>query len=101
MLNKYNFDTLNFIKLYKGIFVKQNILYLLIVTLLILSGCASHNPHIYDGPKLEKKELSTIRTDSKDISIEWINNHKIVSYQQLWNNQFSSTLYLKPDRYNI
>ena len=46
-------------------------------------------------------EMSRLVTDSKDVTIEWINDKRITTFQQLWNSKWDADVILKPDEYEI
>lgn len=66
-----------------------------------LIGCAHSEVQLYEGERLSPADQSTIVTDSKDITIELINNKKITTFQQLMNGKWDAEVFLKPGEYEI
>lgn len=76
----------------------------IIVTLwlsLFLFGCVHQTIKINESESLSQGELASLVTDSKDVTIEWINDKKITTFQQLWNSKWNAEILLKPDTYEI
>ncbi len=68
---------------------------------LFLFGCVHQTIKMHESESLSPEELSSLVTDSKDVTIEWINDKKITTFQQLWNSKWNAEVSLKPDEYKI
>ena len=64
-------------------------------------GCAHSKIQLYDGEKLPTAEQATLITDSKDVTIAWIDDKNITTFQQLMNNKWDAEVFLKPGKYEI
>lgn len=64
-------------------------------------GCVRQSINMSEDSNLKPEEASILVTDSKNVSIEFINGKKIRTFQQLWNSKWNAEVLLKPDEYEV
>ena len=64
---------------------------------LFLFGCVHQTIKMHESELLSPEELSSLVTDSNDVTIERINDKKITTFQQFWTTE----VLLKPNEYEI
>jgi len=69
--------------------------------LFTLLGCVRQSVNMSEDSTLKPKEASILITDSKNVSIEFINGKKIRTFQQIWNSKWNAEVLLKPGEYEV
>ena len=69
--------------------------------LFTLLGCVRQSVNMSEDSTLKPKEASILITDSKNVSIEFINGKKIRTFQQIWNSKWNAEVLLKPGKYEV